>query len=96
MNKALELAKKNTARASQKGAEVIERHPWIKEKADELRQIFGPLGAVRVWEDGKQTFDWKSQARLAAEEKERRTGKKDGLKLRGDRKPHKWTDRREK
>ena len=68
--KALEICRKNSGVAKetavkdrtvwrQEGKDLVERHPWIKERKDELTEIFGPLGGITIkaeteWSFGEQ------------------------------------------
>ena len=64
MTKATEICEKNTGKAKEKSVEdrsawiaegkrLKEKHPWIAEKANELRDVFGGFSGLTISEDGK-------------------------------------------
>lgn len=66
--KALDICRKNAGVAKetavrdktawrQEGKDLVTRHPWIKDKKDELTEIFGPLAGVTIRE-GDKVWKW--------------------------------------
>ena len=70
MSKALEICRANEAKAKERLEDLKARHPWISQRAQELRDATGPLGRVEIRENGEKVYEFKSKSRLEAEERE--------------------------
>jgi hypothetical protein len=45
----------------EKALELKTRHPWITDKAGEIREVFGGFVGMRIYEEGELKWEWKDE-----------------------------------
>ena len=82
VNKALEICRKNTR---EKPLDYINKeHPWIKQVAQDLREVFGGYSGVKVYEEGDLVYSWAAKQEFV----------KPTSFLDPNREPHVWSNRK--
>ena len=69
----IEICKKNEGKAKEKsledrsawmaeGKRLKAKHPWIGEKAQEIREVFGGFSGLTIRQNGKVVWKWDSSS----------------------------------